>query len=128
MARYYLLSQQWEKAATAAAKARANYTIMDSSSSGLYDGFVTVNNVEWMWGFAHTTETQTTYASFFSMISNIAPGYAGMGYAPRLIDAKLYSQIPEEDGRKNGSTDQKEIKINRQQQHNYHTQTLNSDM
>ena len=53
-----------------------------------------------MWGFAHTTETQTTYASFFSMISNIAPGYAGMGYAPRLIDAKLYSQIPEEDGRK----------------------------
>ena len=100
LARYYLLSQQWEKAATAAAKARANYTIMDSSSSGLYDGFVTVNNVEWMWGFAHTTETQTTYASFFSMISNIAPGYAGMGYAPRLIDAKLYSQIPEEDGRK----------------------------
>ena len=100
LARYYLLSQQWEKAAAAAAKARANYTIMDSSSSGLYDGFVTVNNVEWMWGFAHTTETQTTYASFFSMISNIAPGYAGMGYAPRLIDAKLYSQIPEEDGRK----------------------------
>ena len=73
-----------------------------------------------MWGFAHTTETQTTYASFFSMISNIAPGYAGMGYAPRLIDAKLYSQIPEEDGRKKW--------INRQQQHNYHTQTLNSDM
>ena len=100
LARYYLLSQQWEKAAAAASKARANYTIMDSSSSGLYDGFVTVNNVEWMWGFAHTTETQTTYASFFSMISNIAPGYAGMGYAPRLIDAKLYSQIPEEDGRK----------------------------
>ena len=81
LARYYLLSQQWEKAAAAASKARANYTIMDSSSSGLYDGFVTVNNVEWMWGFAHTTETQTTYASFFSMISNIAPGYAGMGYA-----------------------------------------------
>lgn len=62
------------------------------------------------------------------MISNIAPGYAGMGYAPRLIDAKLYSQIPEEDGRKNGSTDRREIKINRQQQRNYHTQTLNSDM
>ena len=100
LARYYLLSQQWEKAAAAANKARAGYTIMESNASGLYDGFVTVNNVEWMWGFAHTTETQTAYASFFSMISNLAPGYAGIGYAPRLIDAKLYSQIPEDDGRK----------------------------
>ena len=53
-----------------------------------------------MWGFAHSTETQTTYASFFSMISNIAPGYAGIGYAPRLIDARLYDQIPDADLRK----------------------------
>jgi hypothetical protein len=52
-----------------------------------------------MWGFAHTTETQTTFASFFSMISNLAPGYAG-NYAPRLIDAQLYSQIPDDDARK----------------------------
>lgn len=100
LARYYLLSQQWEKAAAAANKARAGYPMMDASASGLYDGFVTVNNVEWMWGFAHTTETQTTYASFFSMISNYAPGYAGMGLAPRLVDAKLYSQIPDTDARK----------------------------
>ncbi len=106
LARYYLLSQQWEKAAAAANKARSNYPIMESNASGLYDGFVTVNNAEWMWGFAHTTETQTTFASFFSMISNIAPGYAGAGYAPRLIDAQLYSQIPDDDARKklfNGS-------------------------
>lgn len=100
LARYYLLSQQWEKAATTANKARAGYPIMDANSTGLYDGFVTVNNAEWMWGFAHTTETQSAYASFFSMISNLAPGYAGIGYAPRLIDAKLYSQIPDGDARK----------------------------
>ena len=100
LARYYLLSQQWEKAATTANKARSGYSMMDNSTSGLYDGFMTVNNKEWMWGFAHTTETQTTYASFFSMISNLAPGYAGIGYAPRLIDAKLYSQIPDSDYRK----------------------------
>lgn len=100
LARYYLLSQQWEKAAAAANKARSSYSMMDNSNSGLYDGFMTVNNKEWMWGFAHTTETQTTYASFFSMISNLAPGYAGIGYAPRLIDAKLYSQIPDSDYRK----------------------------
>ncbi len=100
LARYYLLTKQWDNAAKYANAARQKFTIMPSNESGLYDGFVTVNNVEWMWGFAHTTETQTTYASFFSMISNIAPGYAGLGYAPRLIDAKLYSQIPDTDGRK----------------------------
>lgn len=100
LARYYLLANKWQDAANAANKARQGYTLMPATAAGLYDGFVTVNNPEWMWGFAHTTETQTTYASFFSMISNIAPGYAGIGYAPRLIDARLYSQIPDADLRK----------------------------
>jgi hypothetical protein len=59
-----------------------------------------IDNEEWMWGFNHTTETQTTYASFFSHVSNIAPGYAGMNYAPRLIDAALYEAIPSSDERK----------------------------
>ena len=100
LARYYLLANKWQEAADAANKARQGYSMMPATAAGLYDGFVTVNNSEWMWGFAHTTETQTTYASFFSMISNIAPGYAGIGYAPRLIDARLYSQIPDTDARK----------------------------
>ena len=100
LARYYLLSQQWQKAADAANKARQGYDMMPATATGLYDGFVTLNNAEWMWGFAHTTETQTTYASFFSMISNLAPGYAGMGLAPRLIDARLYESIPDDDARK----------------------------
>ena len=100
LARYYLLANKWQEAANAASKARQGYTLMPATAAGLYDGFVTVNNPEWMWGFSHTTETQTTYASFFSMISNIAPGYAGIGYAPRLIDARLYSQIPDTDLRK----------------------------
>lgn len=100
LARYYLLVGEWQKAANAANEARKNYSIMKADATGLYDGFVTTSNGEWMWGFAHTTETQTTYASFFSMISNIAPGYAGIGYAPRLIDARLYSQIPDTDARK----------------------------
>ena len=100
LARYYLLANKWQDAANAANKARQGYPIMKADANGLYDGFVTTGNSEWMWGFAHTTETQTTYASFFSMISNIAPGYAGIGYAPRLIDARLYSQIPDTDARK----------------------------
>ena len=100
LARYYLLANKWQEAADAANKARQGYSMMPATAAGLYDGFVTMNNSEWMWGFAHTTETQTTYASFFSMISNIAPGYAGIGYAPRLIDARLYDLIPETDARK----------------------------
>ena len=100
LARYYLLANKWQEAANAANKARQAYTLMPATAAGLYDGFVTVNNPEWMWGFSHTTETQTTYASFFSMISNIAPGYAGIGYAPRLIDVRLYEQIPDTDLRK----------------------------
>lgn len=98
LARYYLLSQQWEKAAATANKARTGYSIMNEK--GLHDGFMTVENEEWMWGFDHTTETQTSYASFFSMISNLAPGYAGVGYAPRVIDKRLYEAIPVDDYRK----------------------------
>lgn len=100
LARYYLLVGEWQKAADAANKARQGYSMMKADATGLYDGFVTTSNTEWMWGFAHTTETQTTYASFFSMISNIAPGYAGIGYAPRLVDVRLYNQIPDTDARK----------------------------
>ena len=98
LARYYLLSQQWEKAAEAAKKAHSSLNIMGEND--LHDGFMNLANAEWMWGFDHNTETQTTYASFFSHISNLAPGYAGISYAPRGIDARLYGLIPESDYRK----------------------------
>lgn len=98
LARYYLLSQQWEKAAAAAAAAREGYPIM--STKDLYSGFYDLENDEWMWGFNHTTETSTVYASFFSHISNDAPGYSGIGYSTRLIDARLYESIPADDTRK----------------------------
>jgi hypothetical protein len=98
LARYYLLTQQWDKAAAAANAARSGYKQRDYA--GLHDGFMTVNNSDVMWGFAHTSETQTTYASYFSHISNLAPGYAGMNYCAKLIDARLYSQIADDDYRK----------------------------
>ena len=59
---------------------------------------VTASDV--MWGFAHNSETQTSYASFFSHISNLAPGYAGLAYSAKLIDKRLYDQIPDDDYRK----------------------------
>lgn len=98
LARYYLLAKEWQKAADAAALARKGYSIM--SETDVFDGFMKISNKEWMWGFDHNTETQTSYASFFSHISNLAKGYAGLGYSSRLIDARLYSMIPETDVRK----------------------------
>jgi hypothetical protein len=98
LARFYLLTGKWNEAATIAHDAHKDYAI--KSKADLHDGFMDIANEEWMWGFDHTTETQTTYASFFSHVSNIAPGYAGIGYAPRLIDAALYAAIPSTDERK----------------------------
>jgi starch-binding outer membrane protein, SusD/RagB family len=98
LARYYLLAGKYELAASTAKAARAGFPIMNPSA--LHDGFIDISNSEWMWGFDHNTETQTTYASFFSHVSNIAPGYAGLNYAPRLIDARLYSNISNSDERK----------------------------
>ena len=96
LARFYLLTQQWQKAADAAKAARSGYTLMDNE--GLHAGFNSVDNVEWMWGFHHTTETITSNASLFSHLASSGPGY-GRNY-PFLIDAQLYSEIPESDYRK----------------------------
>lgn len=98
LARYYLLTQQWAKAAETAKAAHSTYT--ERTIKNYNDGFMDVSASDVMWGFNHTTETQTAYASFFSHISNLAPGYAGLDYAAKLIDARLYSQIPANDVRK----------------------------
>ena len=98
LARYYLLTQQWDKAASAANAARHGYT--QRGNAELHDGFMSLNTNDVMWGFIHTPETETTYASYFSHISNLAPGYAGMNYCAKLIDARLYSQIADDDYRK----------------------------
>lgn len=96
LARYYLLTQDWDSALTAAQNAvDGNINVHD-----LTDGFMDVYASDVMWGFDHTADTQTTFASFFSHMSNEAPGYAGLGYAPKLIDARLYSLIPDNDRRK----------------------------
>lgn len=101
-ARYYLLAQEWEKAATMANAARNTYRLMDGNTetNGIRDGFMDITNEEWMWGFDHTPETQTTYASFFSHISNLTPGYSGLAYTGRGIDVRLYGMMSDTDYRK----------------------------
>ena len=97
-ARYYLFTQQWDKAAEAAHAARQGYVLMDETR--LKSGFMDVDDAEVMWGFNETTETQTTFASFFSHMSNDSPGYAGLDQPSKLIDRSLYEQIPNSDIRK----------------------------
>ncbi len=101
-ARYYLLNRQWDKAAEMAKAARADFPVMSGTAetNGIRDGFMDITNGEWMWGFDHSAETQTTYASFFSHISNLSPGYSGILYTGRGIDARLYSQMSDADYRK----------------------------
>jgi len=99
LARYYLLARDWQKAADAAKAARNGYE--QRGEKELLDGFMDVTQCDVMWGFNHTTETTGTYASFFSHMSNLgAAGYGGAGYCPKLIDARLYSQIADDDYRK----------------------------
>ena len=97
LARYYLLTQQWDKAAKAANDARQGYTIMDNED--LHAGFNDISNAEWMWGFKHTTETATSYASFFSWMDTKGMGYGAL-WGAVTIDKKLYDQIADTDYRK----------------------------
>ncbi len=97
-ARYYLLTQQWDKAIEAAQAARNGFDLMDKTR--LASGFMDVEDKEVLWGFNHTVETQTSYASFFSHLCNDAAGYGGIGQSVHCIDRALYDQIPATDCRK----------------------------
>ena len=97
-ARYYLLTQQWDKAISAAKAAQNGYDLMDNVR--LHSGFMEIEDNEVMWGFNHTVETQTGYASFFSHLSNDSPGYGGVGQSVHCIDRSLYDRIPSTDYRK----------------------------
>ncbi|MDD5951742.1 MAG: RagB/SusD family nutrient uptake outer membrane protein [Bacteroidales bacterium] len=97
-ARYYLLTQQWDKAIEAATAAQNGFDLMDNTR--LHSGFMELEDNEVMWGFNHNTETQTAYASFFSHLSNDCSGYGGVGQSVHCIDRSLYDAIPESDFRK----------------------------
>lgn len=101
-ARYYLLAQDWQKAATMANAARNTYRLMDGNTetNGIRDGFMDITNEEWMWGFDHASDTHTGYASFFSHISNLSPGYSGLMYTGRGVDARLFEQMSATDCRR----------------------------
>lgn len=96
-ARYYLYTEQWQNAIDAASKAFAGQSLMTGKE--YLDGFSDLNNAEWMWGMDIDAINTTVYASFFSHLSNVSPGYAGIG-AYRAISKSLYDQIDANDMRK----------------------------
>ncbi len=98
LARVYLEMGEWSKAAEMASAARAGMAPM--SAAEWLSGFSDINQSECMWGADIDGESSTIFASFFSHFDNTNNGYAGVLGVYKLIDAKLYSQIPDSDIRK----------------------------
>ncbi|QCX53448.1 RagB/SusD family nutrient uptake outer membrane protein [Elizabethkingia sp. JS20170427COW] len=98
LARAFMASGNYSQAATFANLARQGYAPMNSTQ--LKDGFQFISNPEWMWGADINSSTATLYASFFSHMSNLNQGYAGLLGVYRTIDSRLYNQIPATDERK----------------------------
>jgi len=97
-AQVYLTMERWAEAEAAARNARNGYQLM--SATDYKAGFNNIGNPEWMWGADINTQSTTIYPSFFSMIDNTSPGYAGALQAYILVSKKLYDQIPATDVRK----------------------------
>jgi hypothetical protein len=98
LARVYLEMEDYANAADMANQARQGYPLM--SNDDWLGGFSNINNAEWMWGADIDAETSTIYASFFSHMGNLDPGYAGLLRVYKAIDARLYDAIPDTDVRK----------------------------
>lgn len=98
-ARYYLLTQQWDKAAEYAQKAQNGYTVIPFSEVTT-NGFNEIEDKDVLWGFDQSSETSTVYASLFSMICSYEMGYAGLGYDVHCCSKQLYDQISVSDARR----------------------------
>jgi putative outer membrane protein, probably involved in nutrient binding len=97
LARYYMETKNYTLAAQYANEARQGYSPM--SATQLMDGFDDISNPEWMWGADIDGSTSNIYASFFSHMSNMNRGYAGLAVR-KMIDKRLYDKISSTDYRK----------------------------
>ncbi|BFP41806.1 RagB/SusD family nutrient uptake outer membrane protein [Flavobacteriaceae bacterium GF1] len=106
LANVYLETGNWLGAATNAAAARSAYSLMPGEQYAV-DGFDDINNVEWMWGADIDNLTSTTFISFFSHFDSTNGGYGGIGFGFgfKMIDARLYEQIPLTDLRRDAWID-----------------------
>lgn len=70
LARVYLVTGEWDKAAAAAKAAREGYPLM--SSADYSAGFNTTGNLEWIWGHPQTAD-QNTASYLFNYIDVVSP-------------------------------------------------------
>lgn len=107
LARYYLeyatTPAEYQMAATFAAEARNGYALSPNTiaiSDANFDGFSIINNSEWIWGADLNSNTTTFYASFFSQVGSLNPGYAGLLNVFKSGDSRLVSSISATDKRR----------------------------
>lgn len=96
-ARMALATGDWATAADAAAKARENYPIMEEGD--WKSGFNTTLLPEVIWG-SNVIGTETTFfRSYFYLMCNTFNGSQNRNN-PKIMDKRLYAQIPDTDYRK----------------------------
>jgi starch-binding outer membrane protein, SusD/RagB family len=99
LARAYLNMERWADAASQANLAKAGFAPMSAAQYNA--GFNDINNPEWMWGGDITSTTSSFVASFFGLMDNTSTStYNGALGVYRLIDKKLFDQIPLTDERR----------------------------
>ncbi len=96
-ARIALEQGDWATAADAAVQARQNYPLMDESD--WKSGFNTTLLSEVIWGSNVITTETTFFRSYFYLICNTFNGSQNRNN-PKLVDKRLYAQIPDTDYRK----------------------------
>lgn len=111
LANVYLETGNWQLAASNAADAKSNYSLMPGEQYAT-DGFDNINNIEWMWGADIDNLTSTTFISFFSHFDSTAGGYGGDFGGFKKMDARLYDQISESDLRRDAWIDPDEGSTN----------------
>ena len=84
LARAYLLTGQWEKAATAAASARQNYSLMTTTAE--YEGFNNIANKEWIWGAPQTLSQSDASYNFYYLDATYVAAYSSFMCDPHLKD------------------------------------------
>ncbi|CAM4239238.1 RagB/SusD family nutrient uptake outer membrane protein [Gillisia limnaea] len=95
-ARIALSKGDWATAASAAARARRDYPIMDESD--WKSGFNTTLLPEVIWGSNVITTETTFFRSYFYLIANDFNG-SQVRNNPKLVDRRLYDKIPDTDYR-----------------------------
>ena len=96
-ARIALSKGDWQTAADAAVAARQDYPLM--SEADWKSGFNTTSLPEVIWG-SNVIDTETTFfRSYFYLICNTFNGSQNRNN-PKLVDKRLYNQIPDTDYRK----------------------------